>query len=381
MLLEKYLTTRKYTEDICKPLEIEDYVPQAVDFASPPKWHLAHVSWFFEQLILKKYLDGYTEFHPQFSFLFNSYYRTVGEKAIRAQRGFFSRPTVKEVYQYRSHVDKHMQKLLANQISDELKYLVTLGINHEQQHQELLITDLKYVLGLNPLFPVYDAQSNLVAGKNTSEGWINVAEGLYEIGHKSDSFCFDNELGLHKVFLNDYQIANSLVTNKDYIEFIEAGGYKNFNYWLDEGWTWRDSHNIKSPLHWHKVKGEWHYFTLAGLKPVEPEDILAHVCYYEANAFANWKGLRLPTEFEWEAACQQFDWGKRWEWTSSAYQAYPGFSTSEGAVGEYNGKFMVNQMVLRGASVVTAKDHGRHTYRNFFHPQMQWQYSGIRLAK
>ena len=381
MLLENYLTTRKYTETLCEPLEIEDYIPQAVEFASPPKWHLAHVTWFFEELILKEYLDEYVEFHPAFSFLFNSYYRTVGERVIRAQRGIFTRPTVEQVYQYRKHVDAHMKKLLSGPISDKVKYLVTLGVNHEQQHQELLITDLKYVLGLNPLFPPYDTDLILVADKNTSDGWISVPEGLYEIGHKSDSFCYDNELGSHKVFLHDYQIANSLVSNGDYIEFMQDGGYENFNYWLDEGWTWLSTNNINSPLYWHKVNGEWHYYTLAGLKPVDKEAMLAHVSYYEANAFANWRNSRLPTEFEWETACQQFSWGKRWEWTSSAYQAYPGFSTSKGAVGEYNGKFMINQMVLRGASMATPKGHGRHTYRNFFHPQMQWQYSGIRLAK
>ncbi len=294
---------------------------------------------------------------------------------------FITRPTVEQVYQYRKHVDAHMKKLLSGPISDNIKYLVTLGVNHEQQHQELLITDLKYVLGLNPLFPVYDSDCNWVSDKNTTDGWISVAEGLYEIGHTDDSFCYDNELGMHKVFLHDYQIASSLVSNGDYIEFMQDGGYENFNYWLDEGWTWLINNNIDSPLYWHKISGEWHYFTLAGLKPVDKEAMIAHVSYYEANAFANWKKLRLPTEFEWETACQQFNWGKRWEWTSSAYQAYPGFRISEGAVGEYNGKFMVNQMVLRGASVATTKDHGRYTYRNFFHPQMQWQYSGIRLAK
>ena len=406
MLLEKYLTTRKHTEALCQPLEIEDYVPQAVEFASPPKWHLAHVTWFFEQMILKKFLQDYREFHPQFNFLFNSYYRTVGERAIRSQRGIFSRPTVGQVYQYRAYVDKHMQTLLSKQIilsvqtdqklssastSDQLESLlalVTLGINHEQQHQELLITDLKYVFGLNPLFPEYSTDFNKVADSNisnSSDAWISIPQGKYLIGHDSnknpDSFCFDNELKQHSVLLQEYQIANSLVTNGDYLEFIEDGGYENFNHWLDEGWTWLNTNNITHPLYWQKSNNEWYYYTLAGLKPVDPNAMLAHISYYEANAFASWKKLRLPTEFEWEAACQQFSWGKRWEWTSSAYQAYPDFKVSKGAVGEYNGKFMINTMVLRGASVVTPEDHKRVTYRNFFHPQMQWQYSGIRLAK
>ena len=388
MLLKKYLKTRKYTETLCKPLEIEDYIPQAVDFASPPKWHLAHVTWFFEQMILKKYLKDYREFHPQFNFIFNSYYRTMGERAIRGQRGIFSRPTVAKVYEYRAYVDMHMQKLLSDPTSDKLESLVTLGINHEQQHQELLIMDLKYVFGLNPLFPEYHPDFNKVADSNVSNNsndWINIPEGKYDIGHdvrnNPDSFCFDNELNRHTVLLQEYQIANSLVTNEDYLEFIEDGGYENFNYWLDEGWTWLINNNISQPLYWHKIENKWHYYTLAGLKPVDPDAMLSHISYYEANAFANWKNMRLPTEFEWEAACQQFDWGKRWEWTTSSYQTYPGFNISEGAVGEYNGKFMINTMVLRGASVVTPEEHKRYTYRNFFHPQMQWQYSGIRLVK
>ena len=385
MLLKSYLTTRSKTESLCKPLEIEDYVPQAVEFASPPKWHLAHVSWFFEEMILKKFAKGYLDFHPQFNFLFNSYYQTVGERAIRNQRGIFSRPTVEQVYQYRAYIDEHMQKLLSEPISDEIETLVILGINHEQQHQELLLTDLKYVFSLNPLLPAYKQNFNFVKDVNNKQGWISISEGEYTIGHNTElnakSFCFDNELDQHKVLLQEYQIANSLVTNGDFIEFIEDGAYENFKFWLDEGWTWLKTNNISQPLYWLKIESDWYYYTLAGLELVERTAILAHVSFYEANAFANWKNMRLPTEFEWEAACDQFDWGKRWEWTSSAYQAYPGFKTREGAVGEYNGKFMINQMVLRGASVATAKEHSRKTYRNFFHPQTQWQYSGIRLAK
>jgi ergothioneine biosynthesis protein EgtB len=379
--LEKYLETRQQTERLCEPLEVEDYIPQAVEFASPPKWHLAHVSWFFEEMILRKYLPGYPVFDEDFNFLFNSYYQTCGERAIRAERGLMSRPTVDRVYQYRQHVDRYMTRLLSSAMTDEVMGLVTLGINHEQQHQELLLTDLKYVFALNPVCPVYEKESNLVADINHEEGWLDFDEGVYEIGHRGDGFCFDNELANHKTYLTDYRISRSLVTNGEFMEFIEGGGYQNFQHWLDEGWAWVNNQRIEYPLYWQKSGEKWFYFTLAGLKPVDPQAILAHVSYYEAYAFASWKNCRLPTEFEWEAASGHFGWGKRWEWTSSAYQPYPGYAVSQGAVGEYNGKFMVNQMVLRGSSVATAKGHSRKTYRNFFHPFHQWQYSGIRLAR
>ncbi|WP_430402665.1 ergothioneine biosynthesis protein EgtB [Fluviicola sp.] len=380
-LKEKYQEVRSRTETICKPLQVEDYVPQPVPFASPPKWHLAHSTWFFEEMILKKNLPGYKEFHADFGFLFNSYYNTIGERTFRADRGNITRPGVSEVYAYRTHVNQGMMELLGREISPELRELIELGLNHEQQHQELLITDLKYTLGHNPIFPVYDETQNLLADTNTHTGWVPMEEGIYEIGHDGGAFCFDNELNKHKVYLNAFDISKSLVTNGEYLEFIEAGGYSRFDCWLDEGWSWLNENKITNPLYWHKIKGKWHYFTLAGLKEVDPNAILGHVSYYEAQAYATWKGLRLPTEFEWEAASDVLDWGKRWEWTNSAYLPYPGFKTAEGAVGEYNGKFMINQMVLRGASVATSPNHSRKTYRNFFHPHFQWQYSGIRLAK
>jgi ergothioneine biosynthesis protein EgtB len=385
MLVAQYQQTRKYTESLCAPLNIEDYIPQAVDFTSPPKWHLAHTTWFFEEMILTKFVADYAVFDAHFGFLFNSYYQSVGEKAARAQRGIITRPTVEQVYQYRHYVDEHMQRLLATDIPDALKTLITLGINHEQQHQELLLTDLKYTLSLNPTYPVYREDYNLLADHNSIKQedaqWLSIAEGIYHVGHTGDSFCFDNERGQHKVYLQRFEIARSLVTNGEYIEFIESGGYSQFNYWLDDGWTRLSDNQISCPLYWKKIEGQWYYYTLAGLKIVDKQAIVSHVSYYEANAYANWKNSRLATEFEWEVASTQFDWGLRWEWTSSAYQAYPGFSMSEGAVGEYNGKFMVNQMVLRGASVATAKNHSRATYRNFFQPHLQWQYSGIRLVK
>lgn len=380
-LKEKYLEVRNRTEALCKPLQIEDYVPQPVAFASPPKWHLAHSTWFFEEMILKRNLDSYREFHPDFGFLFNSYYNTIGERTFRADRGNITRPGVSEVYAYRAYVDGGMMELLSKEISNELRELIELGLNHEQQHQELLITDLKYTLGHNPIFPVYDESFNLLADSNTSYGWLAMEEGVYEIGHDGDAFCFDNEMNIHRVYLHEFEISHALVTNGEYMEFMEAGGYSRFECWLDEGWSWLNENQITSPLYWHKINGKWHYFTLAGLKEVDPDAILGHVSYYEAQAYASWRGLRLPTEFEWEAASENLDWGKRWEWTNSAYLAYPGFKTAAGAVGEYNGKFMINQMVLRGASVATAPNHSRKTYRNFFHPHFQWQYSGIRLAK
>jgi ergothioneine biosynthesis protein EgtB len=380
-LKEKYLEVRNRTEVLCRPLQVEDYVPQPVPFASPPKWHLAHSTWFFEEMILKKNLDSYREFHPDFGFLFNSYYNTIGERTFRADRGNITRPGVSEVYAYRAYVDGGMMELLSGEISDELRGLIELGLNHEQQHQELLITDLKYTLGHNPIFPVYDESFNLLADSNSSHGWLAMEEGVYEVGHDGKAFCFDNELNKHRVYLHEFEISHALVTNGEYMEFIDAGGYSRFDCWLDEGWSWLNENKINSPLYWHKIDGKWHYFTLAGLKEVDPDAILGHVSYYEAQAYASWKGLRLPTEFEWEAASENLDWGKRWEWTNSAYLPYPGFKTAEGAVGEYNGKFMINQMVLRGASVATAPNHSRKTYRNFFHPHFQWQYSGIRLAK
>ena len=380
-LAAAFQAVRQRTEDLCAPLNTEDYIPQAVEFASPPRWHLAHVTWFFEAMILQKYQPDYQVFHKDFNFLFNSYYQSAGERAVRAQRGVMTRPTVDEVYQYRHYVNEQMLAFLSQPVSDEIAALVTLGLNHEQQHQELLLMDLKYVFALNPLFPVYHPEKNLVADHNKQQGWLSVGEDVYTIGYQGDGFCFDNEVSPHKVYLHNFEISKSLVTNGEYLEFIEAGGYQQFNYWLDEGWSWAQANDVSAPLYWHKIDGEWFYYTLAGLQKLDPESILCHVSYYEANAYASWKGCRLPTEFEWEAASVGLDWGTRWECTSSAYQAYPGFTISDGAVGEYNGKFMVNQMVLRGGASVTASGHSRSTYRNFFHPQMRWQFSGIRLVK
>jgi len=381
-LSEHFLDTRKHTNSICKPLTIEDHVVQVAIFASPAKWHLAHTTWFFETFILKVYAPAYKEFHKDFNFLFNSYYNNAGDRVFRADRGNMTRPGVEEIYNYRKYVDKAMLHLIANNEDDTLKELITLGIHHEQQHQELLLTDIKYMLGHNPLFPVYDKDTSLLENEENKEsGFHSVKEGVYKIGFQENGFSYDNELGVHKVYLHDFEISKGLVTNEEFIQFIEDGGYSNFNFWLDQGWSWVEENKINAPLYWHKIKGEWHHFTLIGLQKVTPKSIVKHISFYEAAAFAEWKGMRLPTEFEWEVAAEKLNWGKRWEWTNSAYLPYPNFSKAEGAIGEYNGKFMINQMVLRGASIATSPNHSRKTYRNFFNTDARWQFTGIRLAK
>jgi ergothioneine biosynthesis protein EgtB len=381
-LREFYAEVRQYTEQLCEPLETEDYIPQPIVDVSPPKWNIAHTTWFFEEMILKKYQDVYQEFHPQFGFLFNSYYNTIGERTSRHNRGDLSRPTVKEVFEYRKYVDSQMFALIDQDLSEEAKELITLGLNHEQQHQELFLTDLKYTLSVNPIFPVYkDGFALVEKGEIESNEFIEIEGGIKEIGFEGNGFHFDNELGRHKVYLEDFQIQNNLVSNADFFDFIENGGYKDHRLWHSEGWDWVNANGINSPLYWNKIDDEWHQFTLGGLRKINPKNPVCHISFYEASAFAEWKGLRLPTEFEWETASDKFDWGLRWEWTSSSYEAYPNFKTAEGAVGEYNGKFMVNQKVLRGASVATSSNHSRKTYRNFFHPHLRWQFTGLRLVK
>jgi len=379
--LAKYREVRNHSEALCKPLHIEDYIPQPKEFVSPPKWHLAHTTWFFEEFLLKTQVPNYKVFHPKFSFLFNSYYNFVGERTVRVNRGIITRPTVQEMYEYRAYVDTYMLQLLEKNISPELLKVVELGLNHEQQHQELLITDLKYTLSLNPIYPVYKEGFLLINNKNISTGFTSIKKGVYKIGHSGNSFCYDNELGQHEVLLSNFEISKGLVTNGEYLKFINDGGYNQFNLWLDDGWAWVNTTNIKHPLYWHQIEGKWHQYTLSGLQKIELDEVLAHISYYEAAAFALWKGMRLPTEFEWEAASIQLDWGTRWEFTASPYTPYPGFKIAKGAIGEYNGKFMINQMVLRGGSTATSKNHSRNTYRNFFHPHLQWQCTGIRLVK
>lgn len=381
-LVEEYLQIRKYSEQICEPLQTEDYVVQPVVDVSPPKWHLGHTTWFFETFILKPFSVNYQVYNDDYNFVFNSYYETVGNRVIRTDRGNLSRPSVNEIYQYRAYVDEAMTNFLKTPLKDEVKELLVLGFNHEQQHQELLLTDIKFILGNNPLFPVYSKDRKEVLAMNNAEpGFINISEGIYEIGYDGADFSFDNELNRHKVHLHDFTISKTLVSNAEFLEFIDAGGYENFNYWHAEGWDWVKSNHITSPMYWHLISGKWFNYTLGGLLLIDPYAPVSHISYYEAYAFASWKGMRLPTEFEWEIAAKQFNWGERWEWTESAYLPYPGFSKAPGAIGEYNGKFMVNQKVLRGASIATPENHSRITYRNFFHPHLRWQYTGIRLVK
>ncbi len=433
-LAKYYSTVRTHTEQLCEPLETEDYIPQPIVDVSPAKWNIAHTTWFFEEMILKKYVPDYQVFDPDFGFLFNSYYNTIGDRTARDNRGDISRPTVKRVFEYRKYVDARMLELLALTCGDELTTpsaqsdghpsldkegiknaglpslskegwqgnafhspygvvrhpapiadLIILGLNHEQQHQELFLSDLKYTLSVNPLFPAYrenHAPEELSEPPASAGGqFVSIDKGIFEIGHTGDGFCFDNELSRHKVYLNDFSISSRLVTNSEFLEFIDDGGYKDHRLWHAEGWDWVNQENVTSPLYWHGREGLWHHFTLGGLRPLPMDAPVCHVSYYEASAFAEWSGMRLPTEFEWEAASKGFDWGLRWEWTNSAYLPYPGFSRPDGAVGEYNGKFMINQMVLRGASVATPEGHSRPTYRNFFHPHLRWQFTGLRLAK
>lgn len=381
-IISWYKEIRNKTLEICAPLETEDYVPQPVEDVSPPKWHLAHTTWFFEEFILKPYYHGYQEFNHHFGFLFNSYYETVGQRSVRSERGSMSRPTVKEIAHYRSYVDKHMTILMeGTSLVADLEEKIILGLNHEQQHQELLLTDIKYILGMNPLKPYYSHKALSESSEITDHRFIKIPEGNYSIGNKDTGFSYDNERSAHQVFLKSFDICASLVSNGEYMQFINDGGYADFQYWHSEGWAWLHEKNIKAPLYWEKIQDVWHHYTLAGRRMINPAHPVTHISYYEAFAFAQWKGMRLPTEFEWEAASDQFKWGERWEWTESAYLPYPGFTKAEGAIGEYNGKFMVNQKVLRGASVATPHAHSRKTYRNFFHPHLRWQFTGIRLTK
>jgi ergothioneine biosynthesis protein EgtB len=380
-LADCYTQVRKRTEQICSPLQTEDYVVQPVGDVSPPKWHIGHTTWFFETFILKPYFMGYQEYNPDYNYVFNSYYETVGNRVIRTDRGNLSRPTVLDVYKYREYVDEAMANFLCREADEVVQELMILGFNHEEQHQELLYTDIKYILGHNPLFPAYSKEYvSPKAEVPTNNEFITISKGIYEIGFAGLGFSFDNELNRHKVYLNAFEISPNLVTNAEYLEFINSSGYHDFRHWHAEGWDWVTNNKIESPLYWHFINGEWYNYNYHGLEPINLKDPVCHISYFEAYAFASWKGSRLPTEFEWEAAAGQFTWGKSWEWTESAYLPYPGFVKAPGAIGEYNGKFMVNQKVLRGASEVTSPGHSRSTYRNFFQTHLRWQFTGIRLA-
>ena len=380
-LTKKFQDTRNETLRRVAPLETEDFIAQPITDVSPPKWHLGHTTWFFEEFILSRFKPDYKRFHPDFAFLFNSYYEGIGKRTLRPDRGNLTRPTVKEVMAFREYVDEQMATFLSDPHPDSIPIL-EIGLNHEQQHQELLMTDLKYILGQNPLHPTYSNDFQESPGWQPKVGSVDIHKGIYDVGYAGDGFHFDNEVPRHKVYLHDFTIRKSLVSNSEYLEFIESGGYEDPVYWHSDAWAFINENQISAPLYWHKRNGDWHRYALRGRERVDPNEPVTHVSYYEAYAFAQWSGMRLPTEFEWEIAQEHFeDKGYRWEHTESAYLPYPGYQRPEGTIGEYNGKFMVNQMVLRGGSIVTPKGHSRPTYRNFFHPHLQWQFSGIRLCK
>jgi ergothioneine biosynthesis protein EgtB len=407
-LLEGYAAVRKTTEVICSDLSPEDHMIQSMPDASPAKWHLAHTSWFFETFILKPSLPGYRLFHGDFTFLFNSYYKQLGSHPNRSYRGLFSRPSLDEVRDYRRYVDRHMLKLLGDNSSPEIAALVELGLNHEQQHQELIVTDVKHGFWSNPLRPAWKDEARSASleddgGRSPSSDmqWRTFDEGLYSIGYDGTGFCFDNETPSHHVFLNAYSIASRPVTNGEYLEFIRDAGYSRPELWLSDGWDTINTQGWGAPLFWERQGDHWLAYTSTGIRPVDANEPVCHVSYYEADAYARWAGARLATEAEWEVAGSQQPiegnflesgrfhpnkaedefFGNVWEWTSSAYAPYAGFRPAAGALGEYNGKFMSNQMVLRGGSCATPQSHIRATYRNFFPPHARWQFMGIRLAK
>jgi ergothioneine biosynthesis protein EgtB len=410
-ILEDYVRVRAFSEKLCEPLETEDFVIQTMPDVSPTKWHLAHTSWFFETFILNKTNQNYKSINPNYAYLFNSYYIQMGERWYRPNRGILSRPTVKEIYEYRKYVDHYMKKLIEDcdeNIFSEFAPIIEIGLNHEQQHQELLLTDIKHVLSHNPLHPVYSSAETFQNAIISKISWMEFEGGLFEIGHDGNGFAYDNETPRHKEFLNPFKLADRLITNKEYIEFIEDGGYQNAIHWLSDGWVKVEKEGWKAPLYWKKKDGKWWNFTLNGLREVNPAEPVCHVSLYEADAFAAWKDARLPTEAEWEVAVRDLTYsgnfvetknfhpvpinkekedelkqiyGDVWEWTRSAYTPYPGYKPLPGALGEYNGKFMSSQMVLRGGSCATSQTHIRKTYRNFFPPHSRWQFMGIRLAK
>ena len=404
-----YTRVRQQSENLCGPLEIEDYGVQTMAQTSPPKWHLAHTSWFFETLLLKPLLTGYREFQPVFAHLFNSYYDTLGSYYPRPERGHLSRPTVVEVYHYRDYVDEHMLHLLSAGESEQQSEIITrivLGLNHEQQHQELLLTDIKHNFANNPLHPIYRETRSTPSPQAKPMQWLEYEGGITEIGHAGTGFAYDNEMPRHKAYLNDFSLASRPVTNAEYIEFIESGAYLEPELWLSDAWMLVCEKKWQAPLYWQRIDGDWWHMTLGGLQRVDNHAPVCHISFYEATAFARWAGKRLPSEHEWEMAAADIPitgnfcetgqlqpaaaagetallqmYGDVWEWTQSAYSAYPGYRQARGALGEYNGKFMSGQMVLRGGSCVTASDHIRASYRNFFHPGERWQFSGLRLAE
>ncbi len=420
-LAERYRAVRALTESLAAPLSPEDQCIQTMDDVSPTKWHRAHTTWFFETFLLKPHLAGYQELNPLYHYLFNSYYESAGPRHPRPHRGIISRPSTAEVADYRSWVDEEMERLLADELPRAISDLAILGLNHEQQHQELLLMDIKHVLSCNPAQPAYRAEAVAETAPSVpASGWSAFEGGCSTVGHADESFAFDNESPRHEVLLRPYELSNRLVTCGEWLEFMADGGYRTPTLWLSDGWATAQSAGWAAPQYW-SLNGDsanddsascdsWRLFTLSGQRLVRPDEPVCHLSYYEADAFARWAGARLPTEAEWEAAAgwagvlspsptanllasdalhprpaqgddltQMF--GDVWEWTASAYSPYPGFAPAAGAVGEYNGKFMINQMVLRGGCCVTPADHVRASYRNFFAPGTRWHFSGLRLAR
>jgi ergothioneine biosynthesis protein EgtB len=404
-LSARYGRIRAVTISLCEPLLPEDCVVQSMPDASPVKWHLAHTSWFFEQFLLKPHLPGYRVFHPKYEYLFNSYYDSVGPMQVRAERGLLTRPTLSEVHAYRDHVDSQMVRLIGLLEHDErVRTITVLGINHEQQHQELLLTDVKHLFSRNALLPAYRAAQRRTVEAPEPIHFHGFEGGLHEIGATGKHFCFDNETPRHRVFVEPFSLADRLVTNGEYREFIREGGYRRAEFWMSDGWARVQQEAWARPIYWSESLDS--EFTLGGVQPLLTSIPVSHLSYYEADAFARWAGLRLPTEVEWEIAAASVPvqgnlldsahlhptsagaspllkqmFGDVWEWTSSSYSAYPGFRAASGALGEYNGKFMCNQFVLRGGSCVTPAEHIRATYRNFFYPHARWQFTGLRLAR
>ncbi|MEO6810859.1 MAG: ergothioneine biosynthesis protein EgtB [Isosphaeraceae bacterium] len=410
-LSQRYQTIRRMTERLAAPLSPEDCLVQSMPEASPVKWHLAHTSWFFETFVLQPHAPGYKVFHPSFSYLFNSYYNAVGDRVPRPRRGLMSRPGLDEVHAYRSSVDQAMGAYLdakGDGLPQAVADVIELGINHEQQHQELILTDIKHALAQNPLYPAY--RDDLATSANGVEvqamEWLRVLGRLSWIGHGVPGFAFDNEGPRHQVYLDDFQIGSRLVTCGEFLEFINQGGYDRPELWLSDGWNQSQSQGWKAPLYWEQIEDAWWLRTMTGFRPIDEAEPVCHVSFYEADAFARWSNARLPTEAEWELAVAEQPlegnfldtgclhpradgpcdglrqgFGDVWEWTRSPYTPYPGSQPISGALGEYNAKFMCNQMVLRGGSCATPASHIRATYRNFFSPETRWQFAGLRLAK
>ncbi len=415
-LLARFHQIRDFTTALCANLEPEDFVVQSMPDVSPTKWHLAHTTWFFETFVLKKFISGYRSEIPQYAYLFNSYYNAAGDMHRRDLRGLISRPTVKEAQRYRSSIDSHIDDLLSHadeKLLDEMEPILILGIHHEQQHQELLITDIKHVFAQNPLYPIFhERKIDIASAKTVLTHFVDFAETTVEIGHDGSGFSYDNEGPRHRALVPAFSLASRPVTNGEFLRFIEDSGYTRPEFWLSLGWMTVNesaSGGWQAPLYWVKRDGAWWNFTLSGLRLIDESEPVTHVSYFEADAYANWTGARLPTEFEWERAAANIDingnfieretfhprpapdseedrhlqqmFGDVWEWTRSAYSPYPGYRAEPGALGEYNGKFMCNQYVLRGGSCATSRTHIRRTYRNFFQPEKRWQFTGIRLAR